>query len=194
MSDSDYGTPFDDNSTDPINDWSRAVFEACRSWPLAGAGRWFRTMEEECLRLRIEEADGERLEPLFAVELDTLDDRILVDFGSWCTPISMPGGPLEQAASFAVSEARDLVEQWLRGDVKIAAYSDATGWRGSKLVYGGELPAAIERPPVQIGEQARVIVKTPRRSEWRLWRHMGEGLWIESDIGDAWGAGTEVVD
>ena len=181
MSDSDYGTPFDENSADPIDDWSRAVFEACRDWPLAASGRWFR-WDEGWIYLRIEEADGERLEPLFAIELGTNDDQINLDFGSWFTPVSPPGGPIDHAAEFAVAEARSVIEQWLRGEVKLASYSDETGWRGSKLVYGGELPAAIEQPPVEIGDQARVIVKTPRRSEWRSWRHIGDGLWIESVI------------
>lgn len=183
MSDSDYGTPFDEDSTAPVDDWSRAVFEACRDWPLTGSGRWFRS-EEGWLRLRIEEVDGEPLEPLFAVELDTLEGQINLDFGSWCTPISPPGGSLSQACEQALARARELVEGWLRGEVKLASYSDETGWRGSKIVHGGALPAEIEPVPVAIGEHGRVIVKTSRRSDWRSWRHMGAGLWIESEIGE----------
>jgi len=185
MSDSDYGTPFDENSTDPIDDWSRAVFEACRDWPLAGSGRWFR-VEEGWLRLRIEECDGEPLEPLFAVDVDMPDGEVLLDFGSWCTPISPPQAVLDDAARDVVWKARELVEGWLRGEVKLATYSDETGWRGSKLIYGGDLPAQIEPVPVAIGEQARVIVKTPRRSEWRAWVHIGDGIWIECEMREGW--------
>jgi hypothetical protein len=184
MSDSDHGTPFDEYSPDPIDDWSRAVFDASRDWPLACSGRWFR-VEEGWLRLRIEEVDGERLEPLFAIDVDTPDGQILVDFGSWGTPISPSSGALAHAAKRAVAEARGLVEDWLCGVVKLASYSDETGWRGSKIIHGGELPAAIEPVPVAIGAQGRVIVKTPRRSDWRAWRHMGDGLWIECEIGEA---------
>lgn len=181
MSDSDYGTPFDENSTDPIDDWSRAVFEACRGCALAEAGRWYR-WDEGWIYLRIEEVDGERLEPLFAIELGTHEWQLLLDFGSWATPISYPGDPLEQAAQQAVAEARALIESWLRGEVRIASYSDETGWRCSKTVPGAELPGAIEQPPREIGAQARVIVKTPRRSEWRSWRRMDDGHWLECEV------------
>jgi hypothetical protein len=183
MSASDCGTPFGEYSTEPIDDWSRAVFAACRGWPLAASGRWFR-LEEGWIRLRIEEVDGEPLEPLFAIELDTADGQINLDFGSWCTPIPPAAGSLSEAAGHALAEARELIEGWLRGEVKLASYSDHTGWRGSKIMYGDELPGAIEPVPVEIGEQGRVIVKTPRRSEWRSWRHIGDGLWIECEIGE----------
>lgn len=183
MSDSDCGTPFGEGSSDPVDDWSRAVFEACRGWPLAASGRWFR-FESGCLHLHIEEVDGEPLEPLFAIELDTFDGQINLDFGSWCTPISPPAGSLVEASATAVAVARELIEGWLRGDVRLASYSDETGWRGSKIIDGEELPAAIEPVPVEIGAQGRVIVKTPRRFDWRSWRHIGDGLWIECEIAE----------
>ena len=180
MSDSDHGTPFSAHSTDPIDQWSRGVFEACRDWPLAGAGRWFRS-DEGWIRLRIEAVEGEPLEPLFVIELDTSDDRINLDFGSWGTPVSRSGGAPGPAAELAVAQARELIEDWLRGHVKLATYSDATGWRGSKIIYGGDLPAAIEPVPVAIGDLGRVIVKTWRRSDWRAWRRMEDALWIECE-------------
>lgn len=184
MSDSDHGTPFGEGSTAPVDEWSRAVFQSCRDWPLAGSGRWFRS-DDGCLRLRIEEVDGEPLEPLFAIELDTFDGRINLDFGSWCTTVSPLGGPLGEASGKALAETRELVEDWLRGEVRLATYSDETGWRGSKIIYRGELPAAIEPVPVELGEQGRVIVKTSRRSDWRSWRRMGDGLWIECEIDES---------
>ena len=180
MSDSDHGTPFSEHSTDPIDAWSRSVFEACRDWPLAAAGRWFRS-DEGWIRLRIEAVEGEPLEPLFVIELDTSDDRITLDFGSWGTPVSRPDGTPGPAAELAVAEARDLIEDWLHGQVKLATYSDETGWRGSKIIDGGELPAAIEPVPVAIGDFGRVIVKTWRRSDWRAWRRIDDGLWIECE-------------
>lgn len=183
MSDPDYGTPYGPGSADPVDDWSRAVFDACRGWPLAASGRWFR-WEEGWLSLRIEEVDGERLEPLFAIELDTADWRLSVSFGSWSTPISPSSASVAEASERAVAQARELVEGWLRGDVKLASYSDETGWRGSKILYGGALPAAVEPVPVRIGEQARVIVKRPRRSDWRSWRWMGDGVWIECEVAE----------
>lgn len=183
MSDSDDDTPFDEHSTDPVDDWSQAVFEACRDWPLAASGRWFR-LDEGWIRLRIEEVGGEPLEPLFAIELDTSDGQLNLDFGSWCTPISPSAGSLRQASGHAVARARELVEDWLRGEVKLASYSDETGWRGSKIVSGGELPAAIEPVPVKIGNQARVVVKTWRRADWRSWRRTRDGLWIECETGE----------
>ena len=175
--------PFGEGSTDPVDDWSQAVFDACRDWPLAGSGRWSR-FEGGWIRLRIEEVDGEPLEPLFAIDLDTFDGQINLDFGSWCTPISAPSGSLRQASEIALAGARELVEGWLRGEVQLASYSDDTGWRGSKIIDGGELPATIEPVPVGIGEQGRVVVKTWRRSKWRSWRHMGDGIWIECEIGE----------
>lgn len=122
--------------------------------------------------------DGEPLEPLFAIELDTSDGQIMVDFGSWCTPISAPGD-LAEAAERASAAARELVEGWLLGEVKIAIYSDQTGWRGSKIIEGGELPAAIEPVPVRLGDGGRVEVKTSRRSGWRCFDDYGNGIWIE---------------
>ncbi|HEY0324470.1 MAG TPA: hypothetical protein VGC46_00655 [Allosphingosinicella sp.] len=183
MCDSDYGTPFGAGSSDPVDDWSRAVFEAYRDWPLARSGRWFRS-QDGCLRLLIEQVESEKLEPLFAIELDTFDGQINLDFGSWCTPVSPLGGSLGEASANALAEARELVEGWLRGDVQLASYSDEAGWRGSKLIYGGELPAALEPVPAAIGEQGKVVVKTPRRCDWRSWRHIGDGIWIECEIGE----------
>jgi hypothetical protein len=178
MPDSDYGAPFGENSTDPIDDWSRAVFEACRDWPLARSGRWFR-VEDGWLRLRIEEVDGEPLEPLFAIDVDTPDGQILVDCGSWATPITPPSDSLGEAAKVALTQARELIEGWLGGKIKLAIYYDETGWRGSKMIRGGELPAAIEPVPVEIGNHARVTVKTWRRRDWRSWRYSDDGVWIE---------------
>jgi hypothetical protein len=182
MSDSDHGEPFDETGLEAIDSWSRAVFEACRDWPLAASGRWFRV--EGWIRLRIAEPFGERLEPLFAIEIETMDGHVNLDFGSWCTPISPPFNRYGPSPEGCVQRTRELVEGWLGGEVKLASYSDGTGWRGSKIVHGGELPAALEPVPVEIGEHARVIVKTPRRSEWRSWRRIGDGLWIESDVGE----------
>lgn len=183
MYDPDYGAPYGPGSADPVDDWSRAVFDACGNWPLAASGRWFR-WEEGWLLLRIEEVEGERLEPLFVVELDTADWKLNLSFGSWCTPISPNGAALVEAAEHAVAEARELIEGWLRGDVKLASYSDETGWRGSKIVYGGELPAAVEPVPVAIGKHGRVVVKTARRSGWRSWRSLSDGVWIECEAAE----------
>ena len=184
MSDPDHGTPFGEDSPEPIDPWSRHVFEALRSWPLATAGRWTR-LSEGWLRLRIEEVDGEPLEPLFAIEIDTLDGQILLDFGSWCTPISAYGGDVAEAAELASADARRLVEGWVSGEVKLADYSDATGWRGSKIIDGGELPAAIEPVPNALGDGGRVEVKTIRRSGWRSFNDYGNGIWIEQrEIGE----------
>lgn len=183
MSDSDHGAPYGPGSADPVDDWSRAVFEACQAWPLAASGRWYR-WEEGWLVLRIEEVDGERLEPLSEIELDTSDWGINISFGSWSTPISPASAAVAEASRAAVAQARELVEGWLCGDVKLASYSDETGWRGSKIVYGGALPAAVEPVPVEIGEQGRVIVKTPRRSGWRSWRSLGDGIWIECEAAE----------
>lgn len=180
MSDTDHGTPYGENCTDPIDDWSRAVFEACRDWPLARSGRWFR-VEEGWLRLRIENVEGEPLEPIFAIDVDAVDGQILVDCGSWGSPITPPCGSLGEAAESALTQARALIEGWLRGEIKLATYYDHTGWCGSKLIEGGELPAAIEPVPVEIGTQARVIVKTWRRSDWQSWRYSDEGVWIECE-------------
>ena len=180
MSDSDHGTPFGEECTDPIDDWSRAVFEACRDWPLARSGRWFR-VEDGWLRLRIEEVEGEPLEPLFAIDVDTVDGTILVDCGSWGSPITPPCASLGVAAELALVQARELIENWLGGEIKLAIYYDETGWRGHKLIEGGELPSAIEPVPVEIGNHARVIVKTPRRADWRSWRRMGDCLWLECE-------------
>ena len=178
MSDTDHGTPFLEHATERVDDWSQAVFNASRNWPTANLGRWFRS-EEGYLRLRLEEAKGEPLDPLFVVELYTSDDRINVDFGSWCTPISMPDGKLPWTAIQALAQARELVEGWFDGQVKLASYSDETGWRGSKIVYGGEFPTAIEPVPVQLGKSGRVIIKGWRRIDWRSWLRAGDGVWIE---------------
>lgn len=110
---------------------------------------------------------------------------ILVDCGSWASPITPPGGPLDQAAALAAAKARDLVEKWTSGELKIAIYYDETGWRGHKLIEGGELPLAIEPVPVEIGKGARVIAKTLRRRDWRAWRRTSDGLWLECENSEA---------
>jgi hypothetical protein len=183
MPDSDHGTPFGEDSPDPIDDWSRAVFEACRDWPLAGSGRWFR-VEEGWLRLRIEEVDGEPIEPLFAVDVDLPDGHILLDFGSWGTPIHPLHGPLAKTAPQAVATARSVVEGWFRGATRIVVYSDESGSRGHRLIEGGDLPAALEPAPIGSDEFAKAVVKTWRRSDWRYFHHYGNGIWIELSEGE----------
>jgi hypothetical protein len=174
--------PFSGGSSDAIDQWSLSVFEALRDWTLAGSGRWFRS-DEGWIRLRIEEFEGEPLEPL-GIELSTFNEEIELHFGSWCTPIFRPSGPTPRAAELASARARELIEGWIRGEVKLASYSDETGWRGSKIIHGGELPAAVEPVPVEIGSQGQVIVKTCWRRDWRSWRHAGKGLWIECDTAE----------
>ncbi|HET9428467.1 MAG TPA: hypothetical protein VFO69_08935 [Allosphingosinicella sp.] len=49
----------------------------------------------------------------------------------------------------------------------------------------GELPAAIEPAPIELGSGGRVEVKTSRRSDWRQFSDYGNGIWIEDrKIGD----------
>ncbi|TMJ14200.1 MAG: hypothetical protein E6G94_10130 [Alphaproteobacteria bacterium] len=183
MSDSEHGTPFGENCTEPIDHWSRAVFEACRDWPLARSGRWFR-VEDGWLRLRIEAFEGEPLEPLFVVEVDTVDDQILVDCGSWACPITPPScGSLTEAAGLALTKARELIERWLSGETKLLIYYDETGWRGHKSIDGHNVPSAIEPVPVEIGKHARVIVKTSRRPDWRSFRRVDDG-WLECELNE----------
>ena len=181
MSASDCDTPFSENSADTVDEWSRCVFDASRDWPLARMSSWFRS-DDGCLTLRIEKHGDEVLERLFVIELDTLDEQINLDFGSWCTPISRIGGPARSAARDAVTRARELIEGWLRGDVKLASYSDESGWRGSKIIDKGDLPAAIEPVPVSLGQAGRVIIKTARRADWRAWRQERDGAWVECEL------------
>ena len=178
MSDSDYGTPFDESCTDPVDAWARAVFDACRDWPLARSGRWFR-VEEGWLRLRIEEFEGEPLEPLFAIDVDMVDGHILVDCGSWATPIHPTHGRLAEDAAEEVAAATSSVEGWLRGKTRLVVFSDEAGWRSHKLIKAGDLPAAIEPAPIESDQFAKAVVKTPRRGEWRYFHHYGNGIWIE---------------
>ena len=185
MSDSDHGTPFDENTTDPIDDWSRAVFDACRDWPLATSGRWFR-VEEGWLRLRIEEVDGERLAPLFAIDVDMPDGHILLDFGSWATPIHPGSGRLEEEAARAVTIVRSEVERWLRGENRLVVYRDETGPRGHRIIEDGDLPEALEPAPIEADQFAKAVVKTPRQAEWRYFHHYGNGIWIEQFEGETW--------
>ena len=164
-------------------EWSRIVFTACRDWPLARMGHWFRSAEG-WLRLRIDEFEGEPLEPLFAVELDTANEEANLDFGSWGTPIFRSGVPPRVSAERAVAQARKLIDGWLEGAIMLASYSDKTGWRGSKLIYGGPLPDAIEPVPVAIGEGATVIVKTAWREGWRSWCRTHDSIWKELDVNE----------
>src|SRR5690349_18159146 len=101
----DHGEPIKDASSEAIDDWSRNVFEACRDWPLARDGCWFQT-NKGYLRLRIEKIDGEALEPLSVIELETSEQRIFVDLGSWATPITGYKKPTDWAAGDAAAEAR----------------------------------------------------------------------------------------
>lgn len=177
----DHGEPIKDASSEAIDVWSRNVFEAFLDWPLARDGCWFQT-DEGYLRLRIEKIDREALEPLSVIELEISEKRILVDLGSWATPISAHEKPTDWGAGDAAAEARYLVEGWLKGPIKLASYSDANGWRGSKIIEGLGLPEAIEPVPVEIGEDAEVIVKTFRRSDWRSWFRTPDRQWVEREV------------
>lgn len=132
--------------------------------------------------MRIEQFKGEWLEPLSTIELDTANEQILIDFGSWCTSISAFSAPLAQAYRHPIVRARELTEGWLSGVVKLASYSDETGWRGSKIIDGGALPDAVEPVPVAIGDHGLVIVKSPWRRDWRSWRRTGAGVWVECEV------------
>lgn len=128
MSGSDQETSFEEYSDGPIDTWSLSVFEAYRDWSLARTGRWLRS-DEGWLRLRIEQFEGEWLEPSFAIELDTAHEQILVAFGSWCASISDISALLAQADQHPSGRARELIEGWLTGVVTLVSYSDETGWR-----------------------------------------------------------------
>lgn len=184
MANCDCGTPYGEHLSDSINEWSQNIFTACQGWPLACASRWFRS-DEGWLTLRIAEFEGEPLEPLFVIELDTANEQINLDFGSWATPISGSGESLCAAAESAVAQGRELIEGWLQGEIRLATYSDETGWRGSKIISGADFSAEIEPSPATLGVHASVILKSPRRSDWRSWSRDDNAVWIERDETEA---------
>lgn len=156
------GTPYSPSGPDPIDEWSREIFNALSSSILAENGRWSR-WEPGYLLLEIENIDGEQIDPIL---ICTADDELTVTFGYW--EMHLPED--ESDAVGAAQQAIALVSRWLSGEIRTAVLSDAAGkWCGSIIVEPGEVipQLAITRDWIRHFNPTRVEVRCPRRRDWQ---------------------------
>ena len=162
-------TPFSASSSQPVDAWSRAIFDRLSNWSLAQeAGQWL-WYEPGYLVLRIESANGEEIDPAV---IDTGDGELTVVFGGWHTHLPEAGGTGDddEDVTVAVVEAQALVAQWIKGWAMTAFFTGEGGvWCGTALLDPGE-------PIAQLGSEAerirqfnptKVELRSARRSDWR---------------------------
>lgn len=113
-------TPFSSASLEPVDAWSRAVFERLSTWPLVQeSGRWLR-YEPGYLVLRIERVGGADIDPVI---VDIANEEIAVIFGGWHTLLPWAGVTEDdEDPAFAAAGARDLIAQWIEGRVRTAIF------------------------------------------------------------------------
>ena len=164
------GTPFSPTSSEEVDEWSLQVFELLASWPIANAGEWKR-WEPGYLVLEISEEGDAPIEPIV---IDTADEELTVTFGYWEAHLPTD---YDADARQAVEEAKGLVTQWLRGEIRTAVFTDASGnWCGSRLVEGDDLLPQLDPEWIRDFNPTNVEVRTPARTNWRQFAINGDAL------------------
>jgi hypothetical protein len=168
MSD-DEGTPFDETMIDSVDQWSRLVFEALKDWPLAKAGRW--TQWEDWLMLLIPAPAGAWFS---TIDVDTMEGGVKVDTGYWGCPMTPIAAPMEEAAPEMAEQARELVESWLDGRLRMAVFTNADGkWCGHKFVHGAEIGDQLDPASIGHPEAVEAEVRSSRHAGWRRYAVAG---------------------
>ena len=154
------GTPFTSSSSEPIDVWSREIFDALSTWAETHHARWTR-WEPGYLLLEIDSVDGEQIDPVL---IDTSDEELTVEFGYW----EMHLADFRVDASGAVQDAIDLASRWLRGELKTAVFTDTNGkWCGSMIVEDRDPIPPTPSEGMAYFNPARVELRSCRKSDWR---------------------------
>lgn len=167
MSDSEsIGIPYDGSAPESVDSWSRSIFAALSSWPVARTGVWTR-WDPGYLLLEVSTSGGEAIEPIF---LDTAEGGLNVHFGYWEDTFPYFGtGSDQEDATVAAAQAERLVEQWLDGTLRTAVCYRADGsWCGSMSVEGPDAEPQLRGFVSHLLDfaPARIELRSPARKDW----------------------------
>lgn len=183
------GSPFVRGVT-PVDQWSLAIYDALRDWPIAGSAAWQR-WEPGYLVLEISRgADG----PLDPIMLATDEEELTVTLGYWETHLPTRMDTDTTASGAAAREAKELVEDWLAGRLLTAVYFGADErWCGSITVEPDNWLERLQDGAEWIKEfgPTRGTTQTASRRLAALRRfqrqgHSGAGRWRHLRIGGRW--------
>jgi hypothetical protein len=164
------GTPFSAASPGEVDQWSLEVFDLLSQWPTAQEGQWTK-WPPGYLVLEISMNDGRPIEPVI---LYTADEELTVTFGYWEDHLLSDHAA---DARQAVDEAKELVRQWLCGEIRTAVFTDASGkWCGSRLVEGEDILPQLGPDWVRSFNPTHVELRSPNRSEWRRFSINGDDV------------------
>lgn len=153
------GTPFAATSVDPIDQWSREVFDALETWAATHDGRWTR-WDDGYLLLEIDRLGGEQIEPIL---IDTAEEEIRVEFGYWET--ELPEQALDAAG--AAREVIALVADWISGEIRTAVFtSDSGSWCGTMIIERGATLPPVPSEGMASFNPTKVELRSPRKRDW----------------------------
>ncbi|QHC36715.1 hypothetical protein [Komagataeibacter xylinus] len=162
------GVPYPSDVAGPIDEWSRVVYTALHTWPIARDGEWTR-WEPGYLLLTIKRVDGREIEP---IALYTADEELTVSFGYWETHNPAPYELWNAEADIIAEHAKLLVAQWLNGEIRTAVVTDRKGdWCRTTTIEQGELTPQLEAAARWLRDfhPEKVEVRTPVKGDWKIY-------------------------
>jgi hypothetical protein len=159
------GVPYPSDEAGPVDEWSERIYNALADWPLAQQNEWTR-WDPGYVLLTIRQVDGAEVDP---IQVYSADDELTVSFGFWETHTPAPHELWNAEPEVIAPHAKELVEKWLRGDVRTAVLTDQNGkWCGSVIVEPGELLPQLRKATEWVGylNPVRIEVRTPYKEQW----------------------------
>lgn len=174
------GQPFSAPSHEPVDAWSRLIFDRRSSWPPAlEGGRWHR-YEPGHLVLLIERAGGDEIDP---AAIETTNEELTVAFGGWHAHLPDEGANGDGDKDAAVAEAQDLVARWIDGRARTAIFTDENGkWCGTVFLDPGEPTLQLEDSAKSFREfhPTNVELLSAWRADWQ--RFSVRGGKVEAEV------------
>jgi hypothetical protein len=159
------GVRYDPSESQPLDEWSVAVYDELKSWASNHFGRW-EFWEPGYLVLTLDTFEGVKIEP---VVIDTYEGKLTITFGYWEAHLPGDGIYDDTDSHRAAVSARDMASRWFRGELATAIYFSALGkWCGSKaLDEPVDLKAVADIDWIENFSPARVEIRKAQASQWR---------------------------
>jgi hypothetical protein len=160
------GIPYIPSPAQPVTEWSEAIYEEFRNWPMARLGDW-EWWNQDYLVLKIRSHLGSPVEEVF---VDTCDGELTVTFGYWETHLPDDGIHDDTDSYRAANAAKELIGDWLAGRIATAIYFDANDkWCGSKLLEITDDGSSLaDIASIKSFNPIRVEVRRAQKADWRF--------------------------
>lgn len=159
------GVRYEHSESQPLDEWSIAVYDELKSWASEHQGRW-EFWAPGYLVLTIDTSEGVEVEP---VVIDTYEGELTINFGYWEAHLPGDGVYDDTDSHRAAISAQDMASKWLRGELATAVYFSAVGkWCGSKALDEPiDLTVVTDIGWIENFAPVRVEIRKAQKSAWR---------------------------